>query len=112
MADLLFKWLPALLAQLPLLLLMFVSFQLLILEPGFCDSGDACMFGCVQLFAAQRTAAHQTPLSTGFFRQGYRGGLPFPTPGGLPDPGIEQSPLVSPALAGRFFTNCEAPEDT
>ena len=29
--------------------------------------------------------------------------LPFPTPGGLPDPGIKLSSLVSPALAGRFF---------
>ena len=40
-------------------------------------------------------------LSMGFFRQGYRSGLPFPPPGDLPDPGIE---FVSPALAGRFFT--------
>ena len=30
--------------------------------------------------------------------------VPFPTPGDLPDPGIESSPLVSPALAGRLFT--------
>ena len=36
----------------------------------------------------------------GFFRQEYRSGLPFPSPGDLPDPGIE---LVSPALADRFF---------
>ena len=31
-------------------------------------------------------------------------GLPFPSPGGLPDPGIEPASLMSPALAGRFFT--------
>ena len=31
-------------------------------------------------------------------------GLPFPTPGDLPDPGIEPMSLVSPELAGRFFT--------
>ena len=31
-------------------------------------------------------------------------GLPFPTSGNLPDPGIERASLVSPALAGRFFT--------
>ena len=37
----------------------------------------------------------------GFSRQAYWSGLPFPSPGDLPDPGIE---LVSPALAGRFFT--------
>ena len=40
-------------------------------------------------------------LSMGFFRQGYRSGLPFPPPGDLPDPGIE---FVSLALAGGFFT--------
>ena len=32
------------------------------------------------------------------------GGLPFPTPGDLPDPGIKPVPLSSPALAGGFFT--------
>ena len=36
-----------------------------------------------------------------FPKQEYWGGLPFPSPGALPDPGIE---LASPALAGRFFT--------
>ena len=35
------------------------------------------------------TAAHQAPPSTGFPRQGYSSGLPFPSPGDLPDPGIE-----------------------
>ena len=47
------------------------------------------------------TVAHQAPLSTGFSRQGYWSGLPFPPLGDLPDPGIK---LASPALAGRFFT--------
>ena len=37
----------------------------------------------------------------GFPRQEYRSGLPFPSPGDLPDPGIEPA---SPALAGRFET--------
>ena len=41
-----------------------------------------------------RTVAHQAPLSMGFPRQGYWSGLPFPSPGDLPDPGIEP---VSPA---------------
>ena len=41
------------------------------------------------------TAALQLPLSMGFSRQGYRSGLPFPSPGDLPDPGIKP---VSPAL--------------
>ena len=34
----------------------------------------------------------------------YWSGLPFPFPGDLPDPGIEPTPPVSPALAGGFFT--------
>ena len=41
------------------------------------------------------TVACQAPLSMEFSRQGYRSGLPFPTPGDLPNPGIE---LGSPAL--------------
>ena len=48
--------------------------------------------------------AHQGPLSMGFSRQEYCSGLPLPSPGDLPDPGIEPVSLVSPALAGRFFT--------
>ena len=40
-------------------------------------------------------------LSLEFSQQGYYSGLPFPTPGNLPNPGIEP---VSPALAGGFFT--------
>ena len=41
------------------------------------------------------TVAHQAPLSMGFSRQEYWSGLPFPSPGDLPDPGIEPRP---PAL--------------
>ena len=40
----------------------------------------------------------------GFSRQECWSGLPFPPPGDLPDPGIEPTSLMSPALAGRFFT--------
>ena len=39
-----------------------------------------------------------------FSSQDYLSGLPFPSPGDLPDPGIEPTALVSPALAGGFFT--------
>ena len=39
-----------------------------------------------------------------FSRQKYWSGWPFPTPGDLPDPGIEPTSLASPALAGGFFT--------
>ena len=47
------------------------------------------------------TVAYQAPVSMGFPGQEHWSGLPFPTPGGLSDPGIEP---VSPAFAGRFFT--------
>ena len=50
------------------------------------------------------TVAHQTPLSMGFSRQEYWSGLPCPPPGALPDPGIEPTSLMSPALPGGFFT--------
>ena len=40
----------------------------------------------------------------GFSRQEYWSGMPCPPPGDLPDPGIEPASLMSPALAGRFFT--------
>ena len=59
-----------------------------------------CVFSHVQLFATPWTVAHQVPLSMGFSRQEYWSGLPFPTPGDLPDPGMEPTSLVSPALAG------------
>ena len=45
--------------------------------------------------------AGQDPLSLGFPRQEYWSGLPFPSLGDLPDPGIEPAP---PVLAGGFFT--------
>ena len=49
-----------------------------------------------QLFATPWTAAYQVPPSKGFSRQEYWRGLPFPSPGDLPDPGIEPG---SPALS-------------
>ena len=49
----------------------------------------------VQLFAIPWTVVYQASLSMGFSRQGYWSGLPFPSPGDLPDPGIEPR---SPAL--------------
>ena len=47
------------------------------------------------VFATLWTVAHQTPLSMEFSKQEYWSGLPFPSPGDLPDPGIEPR---SPAL--------------
>ena len=49
----------------------------------------------VRLFATAWTVVHQAPLSMGFSRQQYWHGLPFPSPGDLPDPAIESR---SPAL--------------
>ena len=58
----------------------------------------------VRLFATLWTVVHQAPLSMEFSRQEYWGALPFPTPGDRPDLGIQPVSLVSPALAGGFFT--------
>ena len=57
-------------------------------------------------FVIPWTVACQAPPSMGFSRQEYWSGLPFPSPGDLPDPGIEPE---SPALAHVFFTT-ESPE--
>ena len=60
-----------------------------------------CVLSRVRLFMTPGTVAHQAFLSTGFSRQEYWSGLPFPSPGDLPNPGIKPT---SPALAGRFLT--------
>ena len=62
-------------------------------------------FSHVGLFATPWTAAYQAPLSMGFSGQEHWSGLPCPPPGDLPNPGIKPESLMSPALAGRFFTN-------
>ena len=56
----------------------------------------------VRLFATPWTVAHQAPLSMGFSRQEYWSGLPFPSPGDLPNPRIE---LRSPALQTEALTS-------
>ena len=58
------------------------------------------------LSSLQSMGCSQAPLSMGFSRQEYWSGLLFPPPGNLPDPGIQPASLASPALAGRFFSNC------
>ena len=47
------------------------------------------MLSCVRLFVTLWTVAHYTPLSVEFSRQEHWSGLPFPSAGDLPDPGIE-----------------------
>ena len=61
-------------------------------------------FSHVRLCVTPWTVAHQTTLSMEFSRQEYWSGLPCPPPGDLPNLGIEPTSLVSPALAGGFFT--------
>ena len=59
---------------------------------------------CIYIFAASWTVTRQAPLFMRFPRQEYYSGLPFPTPGDLPSPGVKPVFLASPALAGGFFT--------
>ena len=61
-------------------------------------------FSRVLLLATLWTVAHQGALSMAFSRQEYWSGLPYPPPGDLPDPGIEPASLMSPELAGGFFS--------
>ena len=58
----------------------------------------------VQLFATPWTVAHQVLLPMEFSKQEYWSGLPFPTPGDLPNARIKPVSPVFPALAGGFFT--------
>ena len=61
-------------------------------------------FSSIQLSGAPWTIAWQAPLSMRFSRQEYWSGLPFPSPRDLPHSGIKPVSLMSPALAGGFFT--------
>ena len=70
-----------------------------LIELGYFGEAEAA--SVVSDSATPWTVAHQAPLSTEFPRQEYWSGLSFPSPGDLPDPGME---LASPALAGEFFT--------
>ena len=54
----------------------------------------------VRLFATSWTIAHQPPLSVEFSRQAYWSGLPFPSPGDLPNSGIERG---SPTLQADYL---------
>ena len=56
----------------------------------------------IRLFVTLWRIAHQAPLSMGFSRQEYWSGLPFPSPGDLPDPGIEPR---SPTLQADALTS-------
>ena len=61
-------------------------------------------FSHVQLFVTLWIVARQAPLSTGFSRQEYWSGLPYPPSWDLSDSGIKPMSLICLALAGRFLT--------
>ena len=75
----------------------------------YCKNGQLlsmCVLNCiscVQLFATLWMVARQAPLSMGFSRQEFWNRLPCPTPGDLPDSGIEPASLTSPELTGALF---------
>ena len=64
-------------------------------------AGDSVAKLCLTLMTPW-TVACQTPLSMGFPRQEYWSGLPFPSPGDLPDPGME--PVSLSCFAGGFIS--------
>ena len=63
-----------------------------------------CVLSCIWLFATPLTVAQQAPQSMKFSREEYWSGWPFPLLGDLPDPTSQPMSLVSPVLAGGFFT--------
>ena len=62
-----------------------------------------CVQSCLTLCDPMNYSL-QAPLSMKISKQGYWSGLPFPTPGDLPNPGIEPTYPTAPAATGRFFT--------
>ena len=86
---------------------MFLCIVLVFLKTGHfrkhvysCSVAQSCLTLCNPM----DYVAHQASLSMGISRQEYWSGFPFPTLGDLPEPWIEPMSLVSPALAGGFFT--------
>ena len=81
---------------------------LLVLSPSMCsntlkmDKVKVKSLSRVRLLATSWTVAHQASPSLGFSRKEYWSGLPFPSPGNLPDPGIEPG---SPALKADALTS-------
>ena len=63
---------------------------------------------CAQRFSCVRLCDSRHCIPPGSFVRGIiqPSGLPFPSPGELPDPRIKPTSLASPALSGRFFSNC------
>ena len=83
---------------------MRLSFTKYILRAVLSLCKGAQLFSCVWLIVTPWTVTHQASLSMKFFRQEHWSGLPFPSPGDLPNTGIKPMSSASPELAGGFFT--------
>ena len=75
----------------------------------YSKEGLACFYHCACMpvclvMCDSLEPHHNPPLSMGFSRQEYQSGLQSPSPGDLPNPGIDPISPASPALAGRLFT--------
>ena len=81
---------------------LFTSIILVCVSVCVCTRAQSLIH--VQLCVTPWTIACQAPLFMELSRQEYWSGLPFPTPGDLPNPGIESMSLASSALTGRFLT--------
>ena len=67
------------------------------------------LLSCVRLFVIPCTVAYQASLPMEFLRQEHWSGLPFPSPGDLPDPGIEPTSLVFPAPYHKHYLGSTSP---
>ena len=65
---------------------------------------DACAQSCPSLCNPMDCSLPGSLLSMAFSKQEYWSGFPFPPPGDLPNSGIKPTSLLSPPMAGRFFT--------
>ena len=73
-------------------------------------SACVCMLSRVWLFATSWSVACQAPLSMGFSRQEHWSGLPFPSPGDLPDPRIEPMSCIWQANSDSRSKNAGVPK--
>ena len=72
--------------------------KMVVVNPS-CEVAQSCPTLCDPM-----DCSPPAPPSMEFSRQEYWSGLPFPSPGDLPNPGIKPTSPASPALAGGFFT--------
>ena len=92
---------PAKSLQSPVVILSFISGLCSLCNKVKTKTPTTSLCMCAQLCL---TLCNHMDCSLGFPRQECWSGLPFPTPGDLPHPGIEPTSLASPTLVGRFIT--------